>query len=112
MKLLRFGAPGKERPGLLDAQGRLRDLSAHVSDIAGEALSPAALARLAELDTEGLPLVEGSPRLGPCVARVGKMVCVGLNYSDHAAESNMPVPAEPILFMKATTAICGPDDDV
>jgi ureidoglycolate lyase/2,4-diketo-3-deoxy-L-fuconate hydrolase len=112
MKLLRFGPPGQERPGLIDAEGRLRDLSAHVPDIAGDALAPAALARLAGLDPRTLPLVPGTPRLGPCVGRVGKMVCVGLNYSDHAAESNMPVPSEPVLFMKATTAICGPDDDV
>jgi ureidoglycolate lyase/2,4-diketo-3-deoxy-L-fuconate hydrolase len=112
MKLLRFGPPGQERPGLIDAQGRLRDLSAHVHDIAGEALSPEALARLSDIDPAGLPLVEGTPRRGPCVGRVGKMICVGLNYSDHAAESNMAVPSEPVLFMKATTAICGPDDDV
>jgi ureidoglycolate lyase/2,4-diketo-3-deoxy-L-fuconate hydrolase len=112
MKLLRFGPPGQERPGLIDAEGRLRDLSAHVPDIAGDTLAPAALARLAGLDPRSLPLVAGTPRLGPCVGRVGKMVCVGLNYSDHAAESNMPVPSEPVLFMKATTAICGPDDDV
>jgi ureidoglycolate lyase/2,4-diketo-3-deoxy-L-fuconate hydrolase len=112
MKLLRFGAPGHERPGLIDAQGRLRDLSAHVPDIAGDALAPASLARLAAIDTQALPLVAGRPRIGACVGRVGKMVCVGLNYSDHAAESGMPVPAEPVLFMKATSAICGPDDDV
>jgi ureidoglycolate lyase/2,4-diketo-3-deoxy-L-fuconate hydrolase len=112
VKLLRFGPPGQERPGLIDAEGRLRDLSAHVPDIAGDALAHAALARLAALDPRSLPLVEGTPRRGPCVGRVGKMVCVGLNYSDHAKESNMPVPGEPVLFMKATTAICGPDDDV
>ncbi|HEX4509682.1 MAG TPA: fumarylacetoacetate hydrolase family protein, partial [Burkholderiaceae bacterium] len=112
MKLLRFGAPGQERPGLLDPQGRLRDLSAHVADIAGDALLPAALARLAALDPDALPLVAGKPRLGACVGRIGKMICVGLNYSDHAAESGMAVPAEPVLFMKATSAICGPDDDV
>lgn len=112
MKLLRYGAPGQERPGLIDARGRLRDLSAHVKDIAGEALSPAALDRLAGIDPATLPLVDGNPRLGPCVGQVGKMICVGLNYSDHAAESNMAVPTEPVLFMKATSAICGPDDDV
>jgi len=112
MKLLRFGPPGQERPGLIDAQGRLRDLSAHVADIDGGTLSPASIARLADIDPASLPLVEGSPRLGPCVGRVGKMICVGLNYSDHAAESGMAVPTEPVLFMKATTAICGPDDDV
>jgi 2-keto-4-pentenoate hydratase/2-oxohepta-3-ene-1,7-dioic acid hydratase in catechol pathway len=112
MKLLRYGAPGQERPGLLDAQGRLRDLSAHVDDIAGAALLPESLARLAALDPAALPLVEGAPRLGACVGRVGKMVCVGLNYSDHAAESGMAVPTEPVLFNKWTSAICGPNDDV
>jgi len=112
MKLLRYGAPGQERPGLLDAQGRLRDLSAHVDDIAGATLLPESLARLAALDPAALPLVEGAPRLGACVGRVGKMVCVGLNYSDHAAESGMAVPTEPVLFNKWTSAICGPDDDV
>jgi ureidoglycolate lyase/2,4-diketo-3-deoxy-L-fuconate hydrolase len=112
MKLLRFGAAGHERPGMLDRQGRLRDLSAHVPDIAGAALTPASLRRLAALDPQSLPLVEGEPRLGACVGQVGKMICVGLNYSDHAAESNMPVPSEPVLFMKATSAICGPHDDV
>lgn len=112
MKLLRYGPPGCERPGLIDAQGRLRDLSAEVQDIGGEVLSPASLARLAALDPATLPTVDGEPRLGPCVAPIGKMVCVGLNYSDHAAESNMPVPTEPVLFAKATSAICGPNDDV
>ena len=112
MKLLRYGAPGQERPALVDAQGRLRDLSTQVDDIAGDVLNPASLARLAALDPTGLPLVEGSPRLGACVGRVGKMVCVGLNYSDHAAESGMAVPTEPVLFNKWTSAICGPNDDV
>jgi ureidoglycolate lyase/2,4-diketo-3-deoxy-L-fuconate hydrolase len=112
MKLLRFGPRGHERPGLIDPQGRLRDLSAHVPEIAGETLSPASLARLAALDPSTLPAVPGEPRIGPCVGRIGKVVCVGLNYSDHAAESNLPVPAEPVLFLKATSAICGPNDDV
>ena len=112
MKLIRFGAPGQERPGLIDPEGRLRDLSAHVADIAGDALSPASLARLAALDPASLPAVAGHPRLGPCVGQIGKFVCVGLNYSDHAAESNMPVPTEPVLFFKATSAVCGPNDDV
>ncbi|HEU0200166.1 MAG TPA: fumarylacetoacetate hydrolase family protein [Burkholderiaceae bacterium] len=112
MKLLRFGPPGQERPGLMDAQGRLRDLSAHVPDITGDQLSPASLAKLAAIDSATLPVVSGAPRIGPCVGGVGKMVCVGLNYSDHAAESNMPVPTEPVLFFKATSAICGPNDDV
>lgn len=112
MKLIRYGAVGQERPGLIDAQGRMRDLSAHVPDIAGAALSPQSLARLAAIDPASLPLVDGSPRIGACVGGVGKMICVGLNYSDHAAESNMPIPTEPVLFMKATSAIVGPNDDV
>jgi 2-keto-4-pentenoate hydratase/2-oxohepta-3-ene-1,7-dioic acid hydratase in catechol pathway len=112
MKLLRYGPLGQERPGLIDSEGRLRDLSAHVADIAGEALLPDSLARLAALDLTTLPLVNGEPRVGACVGNVGKMVCVGLNYSDHAAESNRAVPTEPVLFLKATSAICGPNDDV
>ena len=112
MKLLRYGAPGQERPGILDSQGQLRDLSGVVDDIAGATLLPAGLARLAEIDLAKLPLVEGSPRIGPCVGRVGKMICVGLNYADHAAESGMAVPSEPVLFMKATSAIVGPNDAV
>jgi len=112
MKLIRHGAAGQERPGLIDAQGRLRDLSAHVPDITGATLSPDTLARLAAIDPGSLPLVEGSPRIGACVGNVGKMICVGLNYSDHAAESGMPIPTEPVLFMKATSAIVGPNDDV
>ena len=112
MKLVRFGARGAERPGIIDSQGRLRDLSARVKDIAGDVLLPASLARLADIDPATLPVVQGTPRIGACVGQVGKMVCVGLNYSDHAAESNMPVPSEPVLFFKATSAIVGPDDDV
>ncbi len=112
MKLLRYGPPGQEQPGLLDDQGQLRALGTHVPDIAGAALSPETLARLRGLDPASLPRVDGSPRLGPCVGGVGKLVCSGLNYADHAAESNMPVPAEPLLFMKATTALCGAFDDV
>jgi len=112
MKLVRYGERGCERPALLDAAGRLRDLSAHVADIAGPALLPESLARLAALDPASLPPVEGAPRIGACVGHVGKFVCVGLNYSDHAAESGMPVPAEPVLFMKATSAISGPYDEV
>ena len=112
MKLLRYGPAGQERPGMIDGQGRLRDLSAHVADITGPTLSAASLARLCAIDPATLPLVEGTPRIGPCVGQVGKMVCVGLNYSDHAAESGMAVPTEPVLFFKATSAICGPDDDV
>ena len=112
MKLLRYGEPGKERPGVLHADGSIRDLSGIVPDVAGASLLPESIARLRSLDPNTLPNVGGSPRLGPCVAGVGKFICVGLNYSDHAAESNMPVPAEPIIFMKATSAICGPNDNV
>ncbi|WP_421916975.1 fumarylacetoacetate hydrolase family protein [Mesorhizobium sp.] len=112
MKLLRFGPLGQEKPGLLDGDGLLRDLSGVVADIAGEALGDEALARLAALDPETLPLVEGNPRIGACVGKVGKMICVGLNYADHARETGKEPPAEPILFMKATTALCGPDDDI
>jgi len=112
MKLLRYGPPGQEKPGLLDPQGVIRDLSDHVQDLAGGALDPDALARLGRLDPSALPRVDGRPRLGACVAGVGKFICVGLNYSDHAAESGMVVPKEPIIFMKATSAITGPHDDV
>lgn len=112
MKLLRYGPPGKEKPGLLDASGRIRDLSGEIADVDGSVLGADSMARLAKLDPEGLPEVEAGVRLGPCVGKVGKLVCVGLNYSDHAEEAGLPVPEEPILFMKATTAICGPDDDV
>jgi 2-keto-4-pentenoate hydratase/2-oxohepta-3-ene-1,7-dioic acid hydratase in catechol pathway len=112
MKLVRYGEPGSERPGLIDADGAVRDLSAHAGDIAGAALSPDWLAKLANLDPRSLPLVPGSPRFGPCVAGVGKFICIGLNYSDHAAETGAKVPPEPIIFMKATSAIVGPDDDI
>ncbi|MCA8030953.1 fumarylacetoacetate hydrolase family protein [Burkholderia cepacia] len=112
MKLVRFGVPGEERPGVIDGDGRIRDLSGHVEDIALDALSDENLRRLAALDAASLPLAPANVRIGPCVGWVGKMICVGLNYSDHAAESNMAVPTEPVLFMKATSAIVGPDDDV
>jgi 2,4-diketo-3-deoxy-L-fuconate hydrolase len=112
MKLLRYGRVGEERPAMVDSDGRLRDLSGVVSDIAGGALLPESLARLRAINPKELPLVEGTPRIGACVGNVGKFVCIGLNYSDHAAESGMAVPAEPVLFMKATSAICGPYDDV
>ena len=112
MKLLRYGPPGQEKPGLLDRDGKIRDLSGTVRDIDGEALSPAALDRLRRLDPASLPLVAGSPRLGPCVANVSKIVAIGLNYRAHAAEAGMPIPKEPIFFMKAVSSICGPDDDV
>ena len=110
MKLLRYGPRGAEKPGMLDADGALRDLSAHVPDIAGDVLGD--LGRLAEIDPASLPLVEGAPRLGACVGGTGKFMCIGLNYADHAAESGMEVPSEPVLFMKATSAICGPNDPI
>lgn len=112
MKLVRYGAPGQERPGLIDAQGKLRDLSAHVADIDAGVLVRAGLARLAAIDTATLPEVAGTPRHGAPVAHVGKMICVGLNFTDHAAETGAKPPEQPILFMKATSAIMGPDDDV
>ncbi|RUW26885.1 MULTISPECIES: fumarylacetoacetate hydrolase family protein [unclassified Mesorhizobium] len=112
MKLLRYGEVGSERPGLLDADGTIRDLSAHVADIGGTALHPASLDMLAKLDAKSLPAVSGSPRIGACVAGTGKFICIGLNYSDHAAETGATVPPEPIIFMKASSAIVGPDDDV
>ncbi len=116
MKLLRYGLKGQERPGLLDAAGRVRDLSEHITDLSGTALTPASLARLRALDVESLPVVSGTPqadlRLGPCVGQVGKFICIGLNYADHAAESGLPVPTEPVVFAKWTSAINGPDDDI
>jgi 2-keto-4-pentenoate hydratase/2-oxohepta-3-ene-1,7-dioic acid hydratase in catechol pathway len=112
MKLLRYGAVGQERPAVLDRDGHIRDLTALVPDIAGDTLLPQGLARLRGVDPGTLPRVNGEPRIGACVGRVGKFICVGLNYSDHAAESGMAVPAEPIIFMKATSSICGPFDDV
>jgi 2-keto-4-pentenoate hydratase/2-oxohepta-3-ene-1,7-dioic acid hydratase in catechol pathway len=112
MKLLRYGPVGQEKPGLLDARGQIRDLSQHVRDIAGDALLPEGLARIAALDPDKLPVVTGSPRLGACVAGTGKFICIGLNYSDHAAETGAAVPTEPIIFMKATSAIVGPNDRV
>ncbi|MDX8510563.1 fumarylacetoacetate hydrolase family protein [Mesorhizobium captivum] len=112
MKLLRYGEVGSERPGLLDQDGTIRDLSAHVADIAGTALHPASLEMLSKLDPKSLPPVSGSPRIGACVAGTGKFICIGLNYSDHAAETGATVPPEPIIFMKASSAIVGPDDDV
>lgn len=116
MKLLRYGPKGQEKPGCLDVDGRVRDLSDHVTDIAGDALLPDTIARLKALDVNTLPLVEGTPqsdlRLGPCVGQTGKFVCIGLNYADHAAESGLDVPPEPVIFNKWTSAIIGPDDDV
>jgi 2-keto-4-pentenoate hydratase/2-oxohepta-3-ene-1,7-dioic acid hydratase in catechol pathway len=110
MKLFRHGPPGAERPGLLDAAGMPRDLSGHVDDLAGASLSPAGLRRIAALDPASLPLLAPGFRFGPCVGRVPKFLCVGMNYADHAAETGAAVPDEPVLFMKATSAICGPDD--
>ncbi|WP_181703861.1 fumarylacetoacetate hydrolase family protein [Chthonobacter albigriseus] len=112
MKLLRYGPTGAEKPGLLDADGKIRDLSAHVTDIAGDVLTPEGLARIAAIDPASLPLVDGPVRYGPCVGRVGKFICIGLNYADHAAETGATIPKEPILFMKATSAITGPNDNV
>ncbi|HYC94544.1 MAG TPA: fumarylacetoacetate hydrolase family protein [Sphingomicrobium sp.] len=112
MKLARYGPAGAEKPALVDDEGRLRDLSGVIGDVAGEALSPGSLERLTALDPASLPLVEGNPRLGPCVGRVGKFLCIGLNYSDHAAETGATVPPEPVLFAKAVSAISGPNDDV
>jgi 2-keto-4-pentenoate hydratase/2-oxohepta-3-ene-1,7-dioic acid hydratase in catechol pathway len=112
MKLVRWGDIGDERPGLIDADGQVRDLNEHAADIAGDALAPEALARFAAIDPQSLPLVPAGARLGPCVGNVGKFICVGLNYADHAAETGAEVPVEPILFLKATSAIAGPYDDV
>lgn len=116
MKLLRYGPVGQEKPGLLDAKGNVRDLSDHIKDLSGAALLPSSLQKLAELDPQNLPLVEGeaqkSLRLGPCVGNVGKFICIGLNYADHAAEAGMQIPPEPVIFNKWTSAITGPDDDI
>jgi len=112
MKLLRYGPAGREKPGLLDSTGAIRDLTGVVPDIAGDLLLPDSLAKLKKLDPASLPKVNGTPRIGPCVGGVGKFICIGLNYSDHAAESGMAVPKEPIVFMKATSCIVGPNDAV
>jgi 2-keto-4-pentenoate hydratase/2-oxohepta-3-ene-1,7-dioic acid hydratase in catechol pathway len=111
MKLVRYGAPGREKPGMIDATGKLRDLSKVVDDIAGDTLSPAGLAKLKKLKPEKLPLVKGKPRLGACVNGVGNFIAIGLNYSDHAAEAAMQIPKEPIIFNKAKSCICGPNDN-
>ncbi len=112
MKLLRYGEAGRERPGAVDADGNIRDISALIMEVGGREIDPDALANLSKADLASLPLVEGNPRLGPCVAGTGKFICIGLNYSDHAAETGAKVPPEPIIFMKATSAIVGPNDDV
>ena len=111
MKIVRIGDPGQERPALLE-NGRLRDLGGVIADVAGAALLPEGLAKLRALAPDTLPLIDGSPRIGPCIGSVGKVICVGLNYRDHAVEANMPIPSEPILFLKPTSAIIGPNDDV
>jgi 2,4-didehydro-3-deoxy-L-rhamnonate hydrolase len=112
MKLVRYGKPGKEKPGLIDAEGKLRDLSAVVKDIGAEQLSPAALAKISKVKADKLPLVKGKPRFGSPVANVGKFIAIGLNYTDHAEESGMPIPAEPVVFMKANSCVVGPNDDI
>lgn len=112
MRLLRYGEPGREKPGILDAAGKLRDLSAHISDVGPDEISPDGLARLAAIDPATLPDVPGHPRIGAILPRVGKFVAIGLNYRDHAAESNMPIPEEPVVFMKAASCLSGPYDPI
>jgi len=112
MKLLRYGSVGKEKPGLLDQDGSIRDLSSVINDIDGETLSPRSIEQLSGIEPESLPTVTGEPRLGTCVGKIGKLVCIGLNYSDHAKESGMAIPTEPIVFMKAISAISGPNDNI
>ena len=112
MKLVRYGEVGAEKPGMLDEQGNIRDLSSIVGDISPATVKAGELERIASIDPNSLPRVEGSPRLGPCVGQIGKFVCIGLNYTDHAKESGMPIPTEPIVFMKTTSAISGPNDNI
>jgi 2-keto-4-pentenoate hydratase/2-oxohepta-3-ene-1,7-dioic acid hydratase in catechol pathway len=112
MKLLRYGPAGEEKPGLLDQDGTIRDLSSVIDDVNGGTLSPESIERLSGIEPESLPAVTTEPRLGTCVGNIGKFVCIGLNYSDHAKESGMPIPTEPIVFMKATSCISGPNDDI
>ncbi|MAF05234.1 ureidoglycolate lyase [Herbaspirillum huttiense] len=112
MKLLRYGPVGQEKPGVLDQSGKIRDLSAYIKDVNGAVLDDASLDKIRKLDLESLPAVEGSPRIGACVGNIGKFICIGLNYADHAAESNLPIPAEPVVFNKWTSAVVGPNDDV
>ena len=112
MKLLRYGPAGAEKPGILDDGGALRDLSGIVEDITGTTIEANGLERVSATDPSTLPLVEGNPRIGPCVGNIGKLVCIGLNYSDHAKETGMAIPTEPIVFMKTTSSISGPDDDI
>jgi 2-keto-4-pentenoate hydratase/2-oxohepta-3-ene-1,7-dioic acid hydratase in catechol pathway len=112
MKLLRYGPQGQEKPGIVTADGEIRDLSGTIPDVAGEALLPESIETLRKTDISLLPILPQQPRIGPCVGSVGKFVCIGLNYSDHAKEAGMPLPIEPVIFMKATSSICGPDDNV
>ena len=112
MKLLRYGNSGKEKPGIIDIDGNIRDLSDVIDDINGSTISPDGLNKINQIDISSLPLVSDNPRIGPCVGSVGKFLCIGLNYSDHAAETGAEAPPEPILFQKATSAIIGPNDDV
>jgi len=112
MKLVRYGAAGREKPGLIDADGKLRDLFGHIQDITPDHLDDKALAKLARIKTDKLPLVRGKPRMGCPISQVGKFIAIGLNYADHAAESNMPIPKEPVVFMKANSCVQGPNDDV
>jgi ureidoglycolate lyase len=112
MKLLRYGQRGSEKPGILDTKGKVRDLSGHIGDVAGQALTAEGLAAIAGIDLSNLPVVNEPGRIGPCVAQTGKFICIGLNYADHAAETGAAIPEEPILFMKATSAITGPNDNV
>ena len=112
MKLLRFGELGKERPGVLDKDGQIRDLSGHIDDVSGSFLNEISIDKIKNINFENLPAVEGTPRLGTCVSGIGKFMCIGLNYADHAAETGADIPEHPILFMKANSAIVGPNDDV
>lgn len=112
MKLIRYGESKQEKPGIVDSDGRIRDLSGVISDVDGSTITESGLARLRGLDISTLPVVEGNPRVGPCVGNIGKFVCIGLNYSDHAAESGLAEPSEPVVFNKWTSAIVGPNDDV
>lgn len=112
MKLLRYGAPGQEKPGAMDRKGVIRDLSGEIDDLAGATLLPESLEKLKTLDLEQLPAVDGTPRIGPCVGQVGKFIAIGLNYADHAKESGVDVPREPVIFTKAVSCICGPNDNV
>jgi 2-keto-4-pentenoate hydratase/2-oxohepta-3-ene-1,7-dioic acid hydratase in catechol pathway len=112
MKLLRVGSKGQEKPAVLDAQNNLRDLSSVIDDVAGDVLGDASLAKLRALDISKLPILDSATRIGPCVGKIGKFICIGLNFSDHAAEAGMKLPTQPIVFMKATSAVCGPNDDI